>query len=1091
MIKPFFKKLINPISQDQKGATLLIAALILALLTVFVATALINTSSSGISINNDARTKNSFYASYAALEKMSKEFSDVFTANLSPTPSQLSTIKANAEALATANTTSTDPAVIVKGMVLKTDIRKADFASTGITLTNGPYSGLKTLREEYVFTATTTSNSGVTVQLSRSLYNNLIPIFQFGIFSTRHLEFYNGPTFNFGGRVHANRDIYLTPQATTVFSDRVTTVGQITYGKLRNGSDRNMTNGWVQFTNSSGTLVPLTQGSVKGSSTGAAVPYSIANTSGGPNVTPTDPRPGHPSGFSNATAFNNFITTSIPGQVFVKAPVLKLPIQNTNNRPIEIIRRGLQGEDFATSILAQSRFYNKAGLRITLSDTQAQLPDGIGGVRLDSDKDDTNTTYTDGRLGYKPQKLGTYEASRINGHRIKGWIKVEALQRQNDGTITSTDITKAILALGVTKYDNGLSDRDEVRILGTSPLTVPTTSGFTGFDTELSNFNNLDDRNSVLCLQHYSLLSSTAITRSDGGSAVHNSLSGATRNNLIVASTPIKISASPLTFINNAPAFTNATAATPIFPLVDNVPDTPANSDTPGIIYAGGTIPAIAALAATTTPPSLATLATPVRTKLLPSGMLIPYPINMYDQREGGALDSAPAAPNSTNLHLNGVMSLIDIDMQNLKKLLTGGFDADFANATSPAISFRARNISSESNGWIIYISDRRGDTYDPTASPLATRQFDNYGRYDMETNYGNTTSANPRTPYIPGAGQTLFEIEDTNDNGVIEYPGPTNTEGALPDQYIDVIDAITKGPWHPNVTRDNISPFTSVSQIFATGNQDRTRIRLDNAASAIQTPLFRRGVRLSNGATISPDLSNLTRAAETTNDKPLNLNRGITIACENAVYVLGNYNTSGVNSFPATATNFTGNEVPAAIISDSVTLLSKGWKDTNMFTSPYAVGGRPVITANETQYRFAAFTGRTRDGLFFGNNDTTPWGTLGFSGTANTPLTPSGLEKDDVRLYGGVHNFLRYLEDWRPTGTSYKLSYCGSIIDGWDSFQANGTFKCCNTVYDAPTRDYTFNTAFQSVDRLPPGTPNLQYILFTNFRENVNPKQF
>ncbi|KAF0232616.1 MAG: hypothetical protein FD167_4730, partial [bacterium] len=367
MIKPFFKKFINPISQDQKGATLLIAALILALLTVFVATALINTSSSGISINNDARTKNSFYASYAALEKMSKEFSDVFTANLSPTPSQLTTIKANAAALATPDANSSDPAVIVKGMVIKTDIRKADFASTGITLTNGPYSGLKTLREEYVFTATTTSNSGVTVQLSRSLYNNLIPIFQFGIFSTRHLEFYNGPPFNFGGRVHANRDIYLTPQDITRFTDRVTTVGQITYGKLRNGTDRDMTDGDVQFANKAGTYITVRQGSVKGSSTAAAIPYSITNSSGGPNVTPSDPRPGHPSGFSNATAFNNFITTNLPGQVFVKAPVLKLPIQNTNNRPIEIIRRGLPGEDFATSILAQSRFYNKAGLRITLS----------------------------------------------------------------------------------------------------------------------------------------------------------------------------------------------------------------------------------------------------------------------------------------------------------------------------------------------------------------------------------------------------------------------------------------------------------------------------------------------------------------------------------------------------------------------------------------------------------------------------------------------------------------------------------------------------------------------------------------------------
>lgn len=1012
MLKPFFKKFIKPISQDQKGATLLIAALILALLTVFVSTALINTSSSGISINNDARTKNSFYVSYAALEKMSKEFSDVFTANLSPTPTQLNTIKANAEALAN----STNPAVrIVSGMNLKTDIRKGNFASTGITLTNGPYSGLKTLREEYVFTATSTTNSGVTVQLSRSLYNNLIPIFQFGIFSTRHLEFYNGPPFNFGGRVHANKDIYLTPSGETKFSDRVTTVGQITYGMARNGVPRGVAAGNVKvFFPPSSTYKNLTTGSVNN----------------GPDIA-GDPRPGHPAGTTNKAAFDTFIQNNLPGQVFFKAPVLKLPIQNTGNRPIEIIRRGLPGENAATDILAQSRFYNKAGLRITLSDTQAQLPGATGGIRLDNPE-------SDARLGYKPQALGGYQASRVNGHRIKGWIKVEAIQRQADGTLLETDITRAILALGVTKYDNPANDKSDVNAVGGK--AVPTTAGFTGFPS-LAPYSSLDDSKSVIALQRYSLAGTTNLGRSDGGTAA--TLSG-TRNNLVVTGT-----ISPPTITT-----TNALATPPVFPLVDNLPGSPANSDTPPIIYTGGTV-----------------TGTPNRTLLLCPEMLIPYPINTYDQREGGALDNSPG----NNIHLNGVMSLIDIDMQNLKTLLTGGFDANFAAAT-PSIAFRARDISSESNGWIIYISDRRGDTYDPSAMPLATRQKDNYGRYDMETNYGNTTSGNPRAPYIPTTGQTLFEIEDANENGIIEFPSLSNVEAALPDEYIDRLDAITKGPFHPNTRPDNTGSLATMATIFSNGgtgngNSVRTRVRLDDNGSALQAPLFRRGVRLSNGA-------DLTRTAQTASDKPLNLNRGITIASENAVYVLGNYNTTGITASAMTVpANFQGSEVPASIISDSITLLSGNWKDANSVNSPYALGGRD---ASSNQYRFAAFTGRTRDGLFAGSNDTTKWGTVGSSGTV-------GPEPDDVRLYGGVHNFLRYLEAWGGE----KLSYCGSIIDGWDSFQANGTFKCCTTVYSPPTRDYIFNTAFQSVDRLPPGTPNLQYILFTNFRENVNPKQF
>lgn len=1027
MIKYFIKKYFKPIGQDQRGATLLISALILALLTVFVSTALINTTSSSISINNDAVTKNAFYLSYASLEKMSKEFSDIFTANLAPSKAQLDAIVDNAEALAN------DPNLAKDGTVINASIRSRKLVDPEIDLTNGPYSGLKALREEYIFTATTTTRSGVTVQLTRSLYNNLIPIFQFGIFSTRHLEFYNGPPFNFGGRMHSNRDVYLTPNNATKFADRVTTVGQFTYGKLRNGADRSQAVGSVQiFFPPSASFKNLTLGSVMG----------------GPNTT-ADPRPGHPAGTSNKTNFENFIKTNLPGQVFFNAPPLKLPIQNTNNRPIEIIRRGLPSEDATTSILAQSRFFNKAGLRISISDLQAQLPGGNGGVQLDSPKDPvTNVTYTDGRLGYKPQSLGGYQAARINGHRMKGWIKIETVTRQTDGSIVTNDVTKEILALGVTSYDN-TQDFTELRnVKNVDPA-----------DPALQAYGNLDDRKSVIRLQRISMVSSTAIGRSDGGFA--GALTNNNRNNLVV---------NGVTQLNGNGS---GDASNPLItaPLVDNIRNKPESSDTPPIIYAG------------------------VTDKLMKDGMFITYPINMYDQREGSVLDTAGPA----NIPVNGVISLIDIDMQNLKKLLTGTFDPDFA---AGGFSFRASNIASETNGWIVYVSDRRGDSYainllNPNNPP--NPEMNNFGKYDHEAIYGNTNTivAGQRRPYIPpGQSETLFEIEDTNDNAIIEFPfvdlgkNLVNAEGGLPNEFIDRVDAITKGPWHPN-SRQGLatgSPAklpppvnignTPINLFRSTGDNvtNLTRVRLDDNTVALQQPLFRRAIRLSNGADLRSDGSNSVPLT-----KGLNLNRGITIATENPVYVFGNYNTTNVKNTTGTTANtaadYLGNEVPAAIISDSITLLSKDWRDSNSFTSPYAQGGRVAVS---TQYRFAAFTGRVRDGLFVGATDTVKWGVKGTSGSIGT-------EPDDVRLYGGVHNFLRYLEDWGND----KLSYCGSIIDGWDSFQANGNFKCCTTVYSPPTRDYTFNTAFTSVDRLPPGTPNLQYILFTNFRENINPSQF
>src|SRR5262249_59037825 len=97
---------------------------------------------------------------------------------------------------------------------------------------------------------------------------------------------------------------------------------------------------------------------------------------------------------------------------------------------------------------------------------------------------------------------------------------------------------------------------------------------------------------------------------------------------------------------------------------------------------------------------------------------------------------------------------------------------------------------------------------------------------------------------------------------------------------------------------------------------------------------------------------------------------------------------------------------------------------------------------------------------------------------------TEGGGDGGGTRLYGGVHNFLRYLEDWG----GQRLFYVGSIIDGWDSYQANGFYKCCTIVYSPPTRDYNFDITFRDPTKLPPGTPNLQYVLFTSFRENTNP---
>ncbi|MEW6733012.1 MAG: hypothetical protein AB1489_16925 [Acidobacteriota bacterium] len=972
-------------SINEKGATLVVTALILALLTVFVAAALINTTSSTITTNNDAASTQAFYASYGCLEMMSKNFSELFNINTSPSQAQL-----DAVAAITPNIPNTTFAA---------NIRRTRSLGT-ILLETGPYSGLNALRDEFELTCTCTMDSGVQVQVTRQLYNNLIPIFQFAIFSTRHLEFYNGPPFNFGGRVHANGHIYMNNGGALDFSSRITMTGELVRDRMRNGINRGGT-GIARVLNSSGTLFVDLTGS-GGNYLGSG---SILL---GPNRGTVDPL-GHPRAGNPADNpfFTTNITSQLGGQLIVNSVPLQLPFENGGARPIELIRRGLAA-DIPT--LASSRFFNKPGLRITLSDSRGQLPGGTGGIQLNQPNPTpaSATSTGDRRIGYVPRALGAYQASRINGHRIRGWIKVETVAIDNNGTVVTNDVTEAILALGVTRYEGAVAANAPY---GLPPNDVDLITARTNLRNAYGTLgNNLDDRFSVIRLQRYELPTYLAAANFDTGGTPPRRLADGNRNHL-----------RPTAAMFPTPPG-SATEAL----LVDDSTTNPDQADTPAIVH------------------QLSNSLTTINS----NQAWIAYPITFFDPREGRNLNSANPAANV--VEVKGVFSVVEIDMDNLKRLLTGGFDNLF---TAGSIPFSASQIGSETNGWIISVSDRRGDV---------SGGFGENGKYDFETVYGNGTPE-----YIPAAGQTLFNIEDTNDNGAIEVDTGANGEAAPTTETIDLIEAITKGPWRTAAGRVNLNTIPSTS-----------------------TGVFRRAVRLTNGQDLS-----FTGPVSALNNR-----RGITVASENPVYIQGNYNcnlplTTSIGN-PTPPASYQGPQVPASVISDAVTLLSRNWLDSTSFhsTSRYAVTNR---NASTTSYRLAVLSGRPRDGLFGaaqGANDTVMWGVKGSSGGVGP-----GQEDDDTRLYGGVHNFLRYLEDWStddvgnfapdyPGRNRQTLFYTGSLIDGWDSWQANGTYKCCGLVYEPPFRDYIFDASFLDPARLPPGTPNLQYILLTSFRQNIRP---
>jgi len=88
-----------------------------------------------------------------------------------------------------------------------------------------------------------------------------------------------------------------------------------------------------------------------------------------------------------------------------------------------------------------------------------------------------------------------------------------------------------------------------------------------------------------------------------------------------------------------------------------------------------------------------------------------------------------------------------------------------------------------------------------------------------------------------------------------------------------------------------------------------------------------------------------------------------------------------------------------------------------------------------------------------------------------------------DFGTDGGAHNFLHYLENG-----DQAVNYQGSIVTFFYNRQAVGTYKCCNTVYGAPTRNYNFDLDFLDPAKLPPLTPVFRDVNTIGFSQEIRP---
>ena len=969
------KNIVNtPKSESEKGAALVVAIMVMLLLAAFVTLVVSRVTTETIITTVDSSENRAVAATMANLESTTRDFADVFERKLTPTNADITTVEGMPLPLSDleANYNFT-----------KTITKIGD--SQAREITGGAFSGLYALRDEYEVDVTAKENaSGIETQIRRRFLNDRIPLFQFGIFFEDDLELNRPPLFTFGGRVHTNQNFFVTAGTAGIyFKSKATAHGELvndiwkTKTALTNGTD-----------NVDSVFVADAGGTFRELLTGGASVKCVSPS--GPNVFAANP---NLPNCSRRTQWNTD-KNIFQGNLEINTPRLDLPLFRLNIDLTELIKRNKNVGDVAydgtnvvpitaasqdSSVLSRERFTNKEGLRISLADTRDRLPGCSGvpgatpcGVRLDGPLMNS-AAVPQASVGYQPLPMTDgYQATAFNGTRLsrETWIKVEMVNYDYNASVPlTTDITQDFLSLGVT-------ERAPIKTTGTSANQFHI-NGY-GADTLADTSPQKTDVRAVIKLQRFTI-PGTAIGNASGAGNNHlsNRTIGTASQNLVIR----------YTGIGPAPNPANGCSTTVGDPNYCGVATNDYAMSYPVSSFAS-------TAAATISENNYHLKVSRFSSAGVFTNTIVPFPIEMFDTREGYPSDATASTSTpfaTTAVPSSGVMSMVDIDVNNLRRFFNGDFDGTFPANTPYAIA-KGLGVGLMSNevpvnkGWVLYVSDRRGD-------------FDFDGEYDMEDVFPDNV---------------MQYNEDVNGNGTLQRRLFPAAGWEAPSNYTDPVN--------------------------------RSR------AATTDHGYYRRGVRLINGTSLPGFYSVATP----------NQTRGFTVASENGVYVLGNYNATSTvlsgTSAPAPSQNYlpqnTAAQVPAAIVSDAVTILSNNWDDSKSFAFPFSQASR-VATA--TQVRFAMLTG---DGI---------------TGNTSIAYNPSSFGQ----LNGGIHNFKRYLEQW----TNVRLNYAGSLVNLFNSRNNNGFWKCCNAVYNPPIRDWTFDTTFLDPNRLPPGTPYIYSLTFTGFQ--------
>lgn len=656
------------------------AIIVVAILAVVALTALTFSSTEARIAGSDLQRTQTFYATEAAMEKMTNDFSNLFRQKMNPTANDLYTIR-----------TSPPPALLTEGFTfqqaLAEDTDRLDElrAIQGlpnnvyprVNISDGPYAGLYSSVIPYKMSSTGSRTITRTeVKLEREFNNYLVPLFQFGMFSNEDIEIHPGPLMTFNGRIHANGNIYALRN--TKFLNRITVGGEFVRETTRGGEANTQSgndNVWVEV-NGINVKSDLGFGSVK----------SGGGTVGGPNFTGSvlgqrGYFPGSPNGVANPNweidsvkPPSSGVSNRFGGQVLTNttgATMLRLPLELAGNSPAELIKRALPSD---SDILKSSRYHNKAQIRILLDDETAGS--GTGNVA--------------GIPAGQGVMLSAFMPTALNGGNVlklisdSGTVSGSAIRQRNpNNSITASTsfvrTVKSAVPQVNTNYippGSGIQGRILIEVVKPDGTTVDVTQ------TILSMGVTEGEPNGIVYLQRPLWAAYMQGSRDRNGAGFD--LVTLTRNSQTIAdgemTDPSLLLAADRGFINS-----NVTAA---------------DEDAGNYIRqtaSAGTYNAI-------------------------------VPINVYNVREGWVRSTL----NEYDIYERGLTSVVELDMRNLARWLDGVYDANLLSGTN-AVS---ANVDGD-EGYVVYVSDRRGDIKGTEYLSDGTSYASTNGVVDNEDIYG------------------------------------------------------------------------------------------------------------------------------------------------------------------------------------------------------------------------------------------------------------------------------------------------------------------------------------------------------------------